>query len=447
MQGRTRSVDHRTLRTRLQDRSTTSTYPGSDMNIGRSVDTLGKGLEVDCSPSERYFPLTKSRSRYSSHLTVPHSAPAAGQPKMDIEVSRNPLTPINKLPPEVFSGIFEYLGSDRGLIVATHVCHQWRPTLTSTPLLWTNLDCRDSEWVATFLERSKTAPLDVRITKPLPSFDIQGFLSSNFWRTKSLCVDLSLQGIRAAILEICTPAPLLRELKFQGCRFRIPSKTLSPEFITLSRHAPLLRFIHLDTCPRLSPPFSLPHLTNFELSTHFGQSASARTLLKLLSSAPRLRRVSIHLAGYIAETEVDRDQVILLEDLEFFELRSRRDPIYALPIMRLPRVKDITVALPLGYFESLADLLPYGFDSLLADTDRMAYNGWCGRGSIQFDLPGVTIRVGDSGPMSPTTVVDHLLSGERLFSYLRVRELTISYRGFLWWRCQPGFRFSEPGDT
>ena len=406
-----------------------STYPGSDLNAEKLVDAFRKGLEVDFSPSERYFPPT--RSRYSRHLTAPHSAPAVGQPNMHIEVSRNSLAPINKLPPEVFSRIFEYQyrGSDRRLIAATHVCHQWRSTLTSTPLLWTNLDCRNLEWIATYLERSKAAPLDVRITWPLPSFDVQNFLSSSLWRTRSLCIDLSLDDVRAAILKTRTPAPFLRDIKFQGCQFSILDGSLPPEFLFLARHAPLLRSIRLDACPQLPLPFSLPHLTIFEHFASFRQFTSLGTLLGILSSAPRLRRVSIYLSEHIVEPELDRDQVILLEDLEFFEFRSGWIPDDVLPIMKLPRVKDIIVEIPLGCFDSLAQLLPYGFDSLLAGADKIAYNGVHGRGGIQFDFPGVTVQVGDSGYRTPTAVVARRLSNERLLSYLRVRELTLNRQG------------------
>jgi len=402
-----------------------STHPRSDLNVERLVDALEKGLEVDCSFSERYFPPT--RSRYSPHLTIPHSAPAVKHSNMD--TSMNSLTPINKLPPEVFSGIFEYRGLHRELKAATHVCRQWRSTLTSTPSLWADLDCSDRKWFPIYLERSKAALLDVRIASPPSSFDVQDFLSSNFSRMRSLSVDLSLHSVRAAILKTRTPAPLLRDLKLQGCRFSVLDGSLPPEFLFLGKHAHLLRSIRLDACPQLSLPFSLPHLTNFEHFASLRQFTSLGTLLGILSSAPRLRRVSIYLSEHIVEPELDRDQVILLEDLEFFEFRSGWIPDDLLPIMELPRVKYIIVEIPLGCFDSLARLLPYGFDSLLAGADRISYSGTHGRGGIQFDLSGVTVQVGDSGYRIPTAVVARRLSDERLLSYLRVRELTLNCQG------------------
>jgi len=97
--------------------------------------------------------------------------------------------------------------------------------------------------------------------------------------------------------------------------------------------------------------------------------------------------------------------------------------------MRLPRVKDIAVALLLGYFKSLAGLLPYDFDSFLVDTDKIACNGWRGRRGTKFDLPGMTTRVDNSGYASRTAAMARLLSNERFCPYSQVRKLTVGHRG------------------
>lgn len=132
---RDRLPNHQIQRARPRNRSTMSTHPGE-----QSVTALEKGLEVDCLHRRRYFPITTSR--YSRRVpAAPHGAPTVWERNAEVGVSRNSLIPIKKLPSEVFSGIFEYRGSDRVLIAATHIYHRWRSTLTSTPSLWTNLDC------------------------------------------------------------------------------------------------------------------------------------------------------------------------------------------------------------------------------------------------------------------------------------------------------------------
>ena len=130
----------------------------------------------------------------------------------------------------------------------------------------------------------------------------------------SLKLNLLLQGVWIAIVKTLTPAPLLWELKFQERRFGILDGTLPHEFPFFGKRSPLLRSIHFDTYPQFSPPFSLPHLTNLELPIHFSRLMLMGTLLELLSSAPHLRSFSICLSRCVVETEVDRDQVTLLED-------------------------------------------------------------------------------------------------------------------------------------
>ena len=165
----------------------------------------------------------------------------------------------------------------------------------------------------------------------------------------------------------------------------------------LGKHAQLLRSIVFHNCPRLPVPLSLPHLTDFELSTRIDQSTSGKDLLNLFSSAPRLRRIRILTRGPVVESPIDQDQVTLLEDLEVLELRSSSSPIYALAVMRLSRAKEITAGLLLRCeaLRSLVDL-PHGFGSLLAGTDKISQIDYHRSLYIHFDLPGLKIRTGDS---------------------------------------------------
>ena len=406
-----------------------STYPGDDLNIDESAETLAKGLEGDGQCSGGCVPPTMSRD--PPRLTAPSRESPDWEPSLAVQIAKNSSVPVNRLPPEVFSGILERRNSERELIIATHVCHQWRSTLTSTPLLWTNIKCCDLTRITTYLKRSQTAPLDVQIVNPPPSFHVQDFLSSSLQRTRSLRVDISPPDLRAVIFRTRTPAPFLQELEFVGFSINNPSGGISPPKEFLGKPAPPLRSIVFTSCPQLSLPFSSLHLTDFNLSTTWAQLTSMRTLLELLSSAPRLQRVSVHISGPITEREVGRDQVILLENLEYLEFHSDRDFVCILPIMKLPHVKDITVALPLGPSapRSLANLLPHGFGPLLAETDAMAYYGFQQAGHIQFDLPGMIVRVGNSGYMPSATVVTRLLSDERFFSLPRVRKFTIGHIG------------------
>jgi len=83
---------------------------------------------------------------------------------------KNSFAPINQFPPEVLSLIPGYLDDDvysmdQDLIALTHVCRGWRDAFTSCPSLWTRLDCMDIDKTHTYIQRAKSSPLEVRLTK------------------------------------------------------------------------------------------------------------------------------------------------------------------------------------------------------------------------------------------------------------------------------------------
>ena len=75
----------------------------------------------------------------------------------------NTYVPINKLPPEILSKIFEYHTHELPLVGATHVCRYWRSVLISSPSFWTCLQFRSVNRTLAYLERSKAAPIDILI--------------------------------------------------------------------------------------------------------------------------------------------------------------------------------------------------------------------------------------------------------------------------------------------
>ena len=120
---------------------------------------------------------------------LPHrSVLRAGRAKIDADIlalkerirslksSRNSLSPINFLPPEILTEIFSWLQwlcgrslvdtvyfSDYGFLkwmTVTRVCQRWRQTALSCPRLWTVIPaaCRPG-YTCMALERSGLAPL------------------------------------------------------------------------------------------------------------------------------------------------------------------------------------------------------------------------------------------------------------------------------------------------
>jgi len=78
---------------------------------------------------------------------------------------KNAFATVNRIPQEVFSLIPEYCDAEEELVTLTHVCHGWRELFISRSSLWTSLDCTSVERTRVYLERSRTSPLEIRLTE------------------------------------------------------------------------------------------------------------------------------------------------------------------------------------------------------------------------------------------------------------------------------------------
>lgn len=101
---------------------------------------------------------------------------------------RNRFAPIDRLPPEIFSYIFEYVvqpDSDRtvksqkaateripemwALLALSQVCSRWRAIALQTPTLWTHVDNRHEATLEAYLNRSGTMPLRLHMFPGMPN--------------------------------------------------------------------------------------------------------------------------------------------------------------------------------------------------------------------------------------------------------------------------------------
>ncbi|KAF8256728.1 hypothetical protein EI94DRAFT_1836641 [Lactarius quietus] len=79
-----------------------------------------------------------------------------------ISILRSNLRPVNRLPTELLSHIFSFLGGGAYVVPASHVCQQWRDIALGTPSLWTTIREDDPFFAAQcFMERSRLMKLDV----------------------------------------------------------------------------------------------------------------------------------------------------------------------------------------------------------------------------------------------------------------------------------------------
>ena len=290
-----------------------------------------------------------------------------------IRTIRNTFVPVNRLPPEILSGIFEYRTRERDLVAATQVCRYWRSTLISSPSLWACFQFQSSydlDRTLTYLERSKSAPIDVSIdTDSAENLDVLEYLASHIARTRSLVIQTD-HDIHTASLLFCNPAPLLQRLEILSTSEGVVH--LPNNF--LGQQAPSLRSVSLGHIyPRLESIFPLPNLTEFHLSLVDGATPfRVGALFQFLSESPLLLKVGVNVRNRSAQ-DVSLDRVVSLESL--VELDCGCDcASQIIPFLRLPRLKRLQVtSLGPRRAETLADVLPYGSRALLAGVTKMLH--------------------------------------------------------------------------
>jgi hypothetical protein len=286
----------------------------------------------------------------------------------------NTFIPANGLPPEILSRVLEYRTRERDLVAATQVCRYWRSTLISSPSLWTCFQFQSShdfDRTLTYLERSKSAPIDVSVSSDWSrNFDVLEYLAPHISRTRSLVFQAS-QEIQTACLLFCNPAPLLEHLAIfaSGRIVHLPDNFLSQQ-------TPSLRSVNLSCVyPKLETLFPLPNLTEFHLFLPDGTGPfSMGALFRFFSDSPLLQKIGINNYNQTVQ-DVSLDRVISLESL--VELDYTCNSIsQILPFLKLPRLRRLHVSYSLGsgQVQTLADILPHDGRVFLAGATKMFYH-------------------------------------------------------------------------
>ena len=284
---------------------------------------------------------------------------------------RNIYVPVNKLPTEILSRALEYRTSEQDLIAATQVCQHWRSALIFSPSLWSCFQFRSSpnhDRTLVYLERSKSAPIDIRIINELLDLKEFGYLTSNIARTRSLSIHAG-HGIRPALLHLCDPAPCLQHLEI--CTF---GGVVSLPANFLAQQAPSLRSINLTFArPAFDHFFPLPNLTEFNIYIPQGaKPVCMGALLRFLSAPPLLHRIRISIFNQTIQ-DISPYQVTPLDSL--VEMNYSCNPTNSiLPFPRLPCLKKLRVTSTVGpgQMQKLVDVLPCRGRTLLARTTRIS---------------------------------------------------------------------------
>ena len=128
---------------------------------------------------------------------------------------------IDRFPPEMLVAIFVHLSKPDlwglkpssfilDLVSVTHVCKFWRQVAIDTPDLWSEIHMTNLEAVDTFLERSRTTPLNVDLNSAYE--DVLRSVGSHTHRLRHLSLSASRSRGYDPFATLTNPAPLLERL-------------------------------------------------------------------------------------------------------------------------------------------------------------------------------------------------------------------------------------------
>ena len=253
---------------------------------------------------------------------------------------------MNRLPAEAILHITRCLldedSTDSRLIVPlTHVCRFWRKVIVSTPENWTSISNERPGLAKLSLERTRTAPLKVRIDMPMvkanPAF--YDYLAPYVKNTESLTIDSILHAGQLVQMLHNFPKSML------GLRSLTLSGDTSP--IDLFRSfAPNLTYLSLTTIP-LYPSFlcltTLTHLTlrNYQFDLHID------ILLDFLQDNRSLERVTLDIEFIHVLLRVSPPRrVVIIDQLRYLSIRcsDAMDNRVLISKIALPRGGHLEIA-------------------------------------------------------------------------------------------------------
>ncbi|KAF9792126.1 hypothetical protein BJ322DRAFT_15011 [Thelephora terrestris] len=254
----------------------------------------------------------------------------------------NSFSPVNRLPPEVFTTILAHRWPGRDLISSTHVCRHWRTALLSSASLWAELRCAGEEQTFCFLQRAKTAPLHVYLRPRFSHAALRTFIAPQAGRIESLIAyPMIALDTTALCRDLSNPAPKLRTLDIA------PHSASRHHLPTIFRgDLPELRRFSLERAAFDLTKFRTPNLTHFSLQyTAHGEPLMA-DLLEFLEQAPLLESLVMVAAGPLCddvESYDNLDKIVHLPRLSQLKLVGRSARSGIICHLALPVGADVTL--------------------------------------------------------------------------------------------------------
>lgn len=185
---------------------------------------------------------------------------------------------------------FTYLSTLRGL---AHTCRRWRHIALQMPALWTCLDSQSRPRLATFTDRSGSAPVSLALTLGRAHARSNKALKLCCSRLRRLDVSLRPKRLPHSLVDLNAP-----ELEVLTIRVRLKRRDwLDDDF---ARHEPgvygeplALKALAIAYSREWLPPNRFDHLTHLYLCGVYLIYGPYNAILQLLSSSPVLESLQL----------------------------------------------------------------------------------------------------------------------------------------------------------
>jgi len=278
---------------------------------------------------------------------------------------KNDFAPISRIPPDVFSLIPEYLEKDHldeNLITMTHVCRYWRELLIARSTLWVRLDCANPDQTRVYIERSKSAPLELFLKSEDMAYLEDGFhsVAPHIGRLKSLTIVGPMDLLRSLAPHVSNPLPLLRELSINL------TYNPTPPFDSALFNGDLssLHSLRLTGAITHLPWNNLSKITTFTLSRVSEDKISITQLLDFFEDAHHLRDVVLD-KSIPTSSDAPLERVVPLPCLEGLAIYSDAAHSVLLNHLSIPAGASLLQRFDFRGVESpLLDFLPKTLENL-----------------------------------------------------------------------------------
>jgi len=175
--------------------------------------------------------------------------------------------------------------------------------------LWSNFNCVDADKTRVYLERSRSSPINLRLSMCNKPSSLDLFLqitSQAIGRLKSLSIKSTPGHLEAITAHLSHPTPLLERLEIDGGFQYLQQRNSVLTSTIFDGDLSSLRVLNLE-CVRTELPWrNMANLTSFRLCDISAGTSSIGRLLDFLESAPQLRSIYLYAVTLVSDGENGR---------------------------------------------------------------------------------------------------------------------------------------------